>query len=353
MLSEFLTTHRAEIIRRARAKVAERIAPRPTDEELEKGVPLFLDQLVETLRLATPATDKAIGEGAARHGGELLRMGFTIGQVVHDYGDVCQSVTELAVETHSAIEIDEFRILNKCLDDAIAEAVTEYTRLRAARISDEGLERSGSLAHELRNKLHAATLAFSTLKGGRVGIAGSTGAVLERNLRGLRDLIDRSLAEVRIDSKMQNLERIELTELIEEIALDASLEANAYKIQFNVGPVPQGLAIKADRPILTAAVVNLLQNAFKFSHSRGRVSLVTSAENDRVLIRVEDACGGLPPGKEEELFRPFVQKGANRKGLGLGLNITRKGIESLGGTLAVRDIPGTGCVFTISLPRAT
>jgi hypothetical protein len=55
-----------------------------------------------------------------------LLQGFTVGQVVHGYGDVCQAVTDLAVEMGAPISTDDFRTLNRCLDDAIAGAVTEY-----------------------------------------------------------------------------------------------------------------------------------------------------------------------------------------------------------------------------------
>ena len=72
----------------------------------------------------------------------------------------------------------------------------------------------------------------------------------------------------------------------------------------------------------------------------------------RVLIEVEDECGGLPPGKAEELFRPFEQRSSDRSGLGLGLAISMQSVEANGGELSVRDLPGKGCVFTISLPLA-
>jgi hypothetical protein len=81
------------------------------------------------------------------------------------------------------------------------------------------------------------------------------------------------------------------------------------------------------------------------------VSLKTRATASRVLIEIEDACGGLPPGKADALFRPFVQGGADRTGLGLGLSISRKSVEGDGGELRVRDVPGVGCVFTIDMPR--
>lgn len=350
MLHEFLTANHSEIVARARAKVTQRLAPRPTPEELENGVPLFLDQLIEKLRVSTPGTE-AISASAALHGVDLLKLGFTVAQVVHDYGDVCQAVTELAGEIQAPITNDEFHILNRCLDDAIAEAVTSYAGLRERSQSDEETERLGVLAHEMRNHLGAAMLAYAAIKSGRVGIGGSTGAVVDRNLRGIRDLIDRSLAAVRIESGRQTRERISVHELVDEIELDASLEANARGIEFSVAPVQRGLEVDADRPILTAAVTNLLQNAFKFTRSRGHVSLKTSATTDQVLFEIEDECGGLPAGKAEELFRPFTRRGANREGLGLGLSISRRGIEADGGEVRVRDLPGKGCVFTIALPR--
>ncbi|MEO7438078.1 MAG: sensor histidine kinase, partial [Candidatus Binatia bacterium] len=221
MLHEFLTTHRSAIIARTRAKVATRPIPRPTDEEITHGVPLFLEQLVAVLQRSTRGGEP-ISASAARHGGEMLRMGFSIAQVVHDYGDICQAVTELADELDAPIATDEFHTLNRCLDDAIAGAVTEYTRLRDSSQSDGEIERSGMLAHELRNKLGAATLAFAALKAGHVGVGGSTAAVLERSLRGLRDLIDSSLAEVRIESGRQSRDCILVSELVEEVRQDAA-----------------------------------------------------------------------------------------------------------------------------------
>ena len=358
MLHAFIADNRNELIARARTKVASRSAPRPTEEELDNGIPLFIDQLVEALRMSTPRSETrrssaAIGASAAIHGGHLLRMGFTIAQVVHDYGDVCQAVTELAVETGAPITTEEFHTLNRCLDDAIAEAVTEYTQLRETWQSNDETERLGALAHELRNKLSAALLAFATLKTGRVGVGGSTGGVLDRSLRGLGDLIDRALAEVRIDAGLQNRALISITELVEEIELDASLEADSRGFELTVTPVPRGLVIEADRAIVAAAVMNLLQNAFKFSHAHGRVTLTTSATAEHVLFEVEDECGGLPPGRAEELFRPFTQRSVNRRGLGLGLSICRHGIEASGGSVRVRDLPGKGCVFTVQVPRVT
>jgi signal transduction histidine kinase len=68
------------------------------------------------------------------------------------------------------------------------------------------------------------------------------------------------------------------------------------------------------------------------------------------LIEVADECGGLPPGKADELFRRFEQRGFDRTGLGLGLWISRRSVEADDGEIRVRDVPPVGCVFTIDLP---
>jgi hypothetical protein len=199
MLSEFLATHHEALIANSRAKVASRAAPRATPIELQTGVPLFLDQLVATLRIqestgATPS-DHQIGLSAAKHGKALQEIGFTAAQVIHDYGDVCQAITELAVQLDAPIKADEFRTLNRCLDEAMAEAVSEFGRQRELSISGDETERRRFFAHELRNLLNGSMLAFEVLSDCSVGIGGSTGAVLGRNLTRMRDLIDRSLAE--------------------------------------------------------------------------------------------------------------------------------------------------------------
>jgi signal transduction histidine kinase len=350
MLHEFLLANRAVVIARVRAKVAVRPAPRATEEELERGIPLFVDQLIESLK-GSQATSLAMQESASRHGGNLLVGGFTVAQVVHDYGGVCQAVTELADEMNAPISASEFHTFNRCLDDSIAKAVTEYSRQREQSLTAQGNERMGELAHELRNALGVAMLTFQTIKKGSVGLGGSTSALLGRSLMRLSTLIDSSLAHVRIESGLHASERVSVREFMEEVEVSATMEAHGRDVALAVTTVERGIDVMVDRPLLAAAVANLLQNAFKFTRPHGRVSLKASSDNDRVLIEVADECGGLPPGKADELFRPFEQRSHNRSGLGLGLSISRKSVEISGGQIRVRDLPGVGCVFTIDLPR--
>jgi signal transduction histidine kinase len=351
MLHDFISTNRKQIISRARGKVAERPAPRPTEHELTNGVPLFLEQLSDRLRnAALPNED--IRASATAHGKEMLKNGFSVAQVVQGYGDVCQAITEIAMEASAALTTADFHTLNRCLDTATADAVSEFERQRDRTMADRETERMGSLAHELRGQLGSAVMAFETLRRGTIGIGGSTGGLLGRSLGRLQVTIDRALAEVRMEAGVYARERLRVSDFIDELEVGATFEANATGATLTVSRGDDAAEVLVDRHILASAVGNLLQNAFKFTKERGGVTLATRSTATDVFIDVEDACGGLPAGGAEGLFRPYEQRGADRSGLGLGLAISRRAVEANGGEIHVRDIPGKGCVFTIQLPRA-
>jgi hypothetical protein len=355
VLQEFIAQNRDEIIRRCRGKVAARTIPPPSVAEIDNGVPLFLEQLVHALRMGAGSTPE-IATSAILRGHDLLCQGFTVSQVVHDYGDVCQSVTELAMETGTTISVSDFRMLNQCLDEGIACAVAEYGRARTQSSVEKenarGAERIGFLAHELRNLINTALIAFDALRTGSVGAAGSTGGVLYRSLLGLDSLVSRSLAEVRLTQGIQNPEQIGVAQFIEDLSAAATLDAEVRELTLVVTPVQENVFVGADRQILTAVIHNLLQNAFKFTRPKTTVTLRAGASADRVLIEIEDACGGLGDEDDRALFRPFEQRSADRSGLGLGLAFSRWAVEANSGRVYARNLPGQGCVFTVDLPRA-
>jgi signal transduction histidine kinase len=351
MLDEFIATHREVIIARTRDKLASRTAPHPTDVEMSHGVPLFLDQLAARLRVdADPGADQ-LGASASIHGGELLSAGFTIGQVVQDYGDICQAITELAVELGPQITNEDFRTLNLCLDIAITDAVTEYARQSERAIRGRGVEHLGFLSHELRNMLNTATLAFEAVRSGSVAPGGTTASLVTKSLAGMSDLVSRSLAEVRLEGTVPRTERIALGSLLEDIEIAATFEARKRDVALSIKPAEAGVDVEGDAQILTSIVTNLVQNACKFTRAGGHVTLGARVRTDRVFVDVADECGGLPPGKAEDLFRPYQQHHENHSGLGLGLAISLKGVRAIGGDISVRNVPGTGCVFTVELRR--
>jgi hypothetical protein len=143
MLHEFLTLNRTNLLARCDARVGQRHKPAPSHVEIKHGMPLFLDRLITMLQVEEHAAEPMsygansratkprqagteMGVSATRHGRELMQGGYTVEQVVRDYGDLCQEITGLAMERDVPIRVEEFRTLNRCLDDGIADAVTEF-----------------------------------------------------------------------------------------------------------------------------------------------------------------------------------------------------------------------------------
>jgi signal transduction histidine kinase len=189
------------------------------------------------------------------------------------------------------------------------------------------------------------------VKKGVVGTAGSTNALLERNLTRMRDILDRSFSEVRMKHERAADRRpLRLIDVAEEVEATAGVEARSRGLTLNL-EVDPGARVVGDHHYLISALSNLVQNAIKYSKKGGTIWVRSKDAGENVVLEVEDRCGGLPPGKAAELFRPFTQKGADRTGLGLGLTISRQAVALNGGTLAVRDLPGKGCVFSIVLPK--
>jgi hypothetical protein len=217
MLHAFLTTNRSELIDRCKRKVSGR-SLFPDLAKLDHGVPQFLDQLAQTLYLDSTsnpaeslkvsgppdslgfAATSEMGVTAAKHGQELLEQGFSVSQVVYDYGDLCQAVTELAAEKHASISVGEFGTMNRCLDNAIAQAVSTHKEAKTPEPGDRSLDRQLALDDKMRSRLNSVVVALDLIKQGAVGFGGATGSVLNANLIALRELLNLSLAEIRLQA---------------------------------------------------------------------------------------------------------------------------------------------------------
>jgi signal transduction histidine kinase len=374
MMHEFLFNNRDDLIARCKSKVALRPKREATDDQLKNGIPLFLDQLTRTLEAEQRNDGKSsleisgssggdllalseVGVSAATHGKALLILGYSVDQVVHDYGDLCQAIADLAFERDAPFSIDEYRTLNRCLDNAIADAVSAFSVQRDSRIAEktstDSNQRLGFLVHELRNSLNVAKLATQAMEMGGLTITGATGAVLKRSHASMQQLIDSSLADVRNLSDANNQSIFSLASFISEAQASADLEATSRGCSLAVAAVDPVLRIQANRDRLLGALANLLGNAFKFTQAHTQITLTAYLFENRILVDVADCCGGLPEDYENKLFTPFVQLGDDKSGLGLGLAVARQSVEAFGGTLTARNLPGHGCIFTISLPNCT
>ena len=364
-LRELMEQNREHILRLMRETERERGAIDGPTRELDGGIPNFYDQVITTLRTAehtgidallpsasmVPAPLSKLAEVAAQYGRELRRLGFSASQVVHVYGSLCDAVTRTAKELRVLIDADEFNLFNRCLDDAIGEAVTEFEADREKSMVKQQSKHLGFLMHELRNALSNAVFAVQLIKNGAVGPTGRTGEALDRSLARMRDLIDRSLTEVRLrsDANLRS-ETFEMAEIVREVEIMASADVASRGLGLEVYAEP-GLKLEADRHMIVSAVANLVQNAIKFTRPAGTIVLRAAAgPRHTIVVEIQDECGGLPPGRSYDLAHPTPFDTTDPSGVGLGLSIVHQAVHLHHGQVGVRDLPGRGCVFTIVLP---
>jgi signal transduction histidine kinase len=269
----------------------------------------------------------------------MLARGYSVDAVVHSYGDLCEAISELAVQHGIFMDANEFRVLNRCLDSAIAHAVTEFSYQRdfltASTLASREHERLDELGGELRNLLGTATLAVSALKARDLPLGGATGTILERTLNSVGEAVDRLLHGAGAstpDAEMLNV--FCLRDVLEQVVASATPAAAVSGRSIVLAGADAELAVKGSRDSLRAVLGGLLQTAFHLSPSDSEIRLRAQAVAERVLIEISCACGTLPAPEHDP-----------------GLAIARELLRAEQGDLLIRDDHGHGCTLTISLPR--
>jgi signal transduction histidine kinase len=350
-LGTFLRDHLDDWLHRCLEKM--RALPRDallTREQLIDCLPLFLEGVSARL-------DE--GEQAAREGGHASRahalqrhaLGITLDQLVREYGLVSECAVELCMARGRPIPAEELLLLTKMLFAAAAVAVAEFAQREEARSRRSERERTGFLAHEMRNPIASARLALDLIKHDATKTSTFFPA-LESSLTLASQRVDDTLSKLRIDAlpcvPHQEEELVQLDALLDDVRADADLHAQSKRISLTLQR-ELGLRVSGDYRALMSGLSNLVRNAVKFSRPEGAVAIRARREEGRVLVEVHDECGGLPPEHAERLFEAFTQSGSDRTGFGLGLAIAQEAITANGGTLMVRNAPGHGCVFIADL----
>ncbi|MDX2021973.1 MAG: sensor histidine kinase [Deltaproteobacteria bacterium] len=319
--------------------------------ELRDHVPGFLDELSLVLRRLEsggPLPDET--EHAAQHGLQRLRLGFNLYALVKEYGLLRKTILAFAKAEGVTVSLEDYEVVSEFLIDGIAQAVSQYGEEREAELHRQNGEHFAFVAHELRNPLMSAQLALGSLTSQSLLPPGRSTEVLKRSMVRIQDLVERSLNMALLGSQKElNRHGTDLRALIDEIVLEASpaAEEKHIRVQVEMTVVSE---VDLDPRLVSSALANLVRNAIKFTSPNGHVNIRASQSLAAVHIDVSDSCGGLPPGKIDQLFTPFVQAGSDRSGFGLGLAIARRAIENHGGSISVKDRPGEGCTFTIHLP---
>jgi signal transduction histidine kinase len=326
--------------------------------ELLDSLPVFLAETAEAL---SEESDKG-RSGSARevglptkspiakeHGQQRLRLGFDVSSIVREYFTLRRCILELAERAKVSISARETEILTHCIATGIADAVQEYSKERDELLQQQAAKHIGFLAHELRNALGSARLATMSLERNNALKKVRTFQNLQRSLERLVELIDQSLVDARLRSKADlRIESLDLKVIVDELVQESTAEERKVRVEVSF----KGKAtMQGDRRLLYSTLSNLIHNAIKFTREGGRVMVRGREVENRLVVDIEDECGGLPEGKLEKLFDPFLQSGTDRSGFGLGLAIAKQAAEAHGGVIRVHNLPGSGCVFTLDLPR--
>jgi signal transduction histidine kinase len=358
-LHAVLTAHRDVVIVRWKAMAQGTLAAEAISSvELVDHLPLFLREVISALRadvgLASVTLSPDESQTASDHGEQRLRLGFSLESVVREYGALQNAILITGRDGGAAISIREQQIVFDSIITGIAGAVSEYSRQRDAELQRQHNEHFAFVAHELRSPLSSAMMSLDHLKrGGHIQMEARGAGALERGLHRMHELIDHSLNVARVASGIElRTERTRLKALLEEAEMVAAPEAEEKEIKLRIR-IEQDEDVYLDLRLVRSALNNLVRNAVKYTSSGGAVELRGRIVLGRATIEIEDCCGGLPPGKVEEAFAPFVRLTNKETGFGLGLAIAKQAVDAHGGAIRVQNLPGKGCIFALEFPIAT
>jgi two-component system, chemotaxis family, CheB/CheR fusion protein len=243
--------------------------------------------------------------------------------------------------------------------DVTAQKRAENEIRQAIKHRDEFL---AMLSHELRNPLAALVNAAALLHGGGGNASGPQNpglAVIERQSKQMTRLLDDLLEVSRITQNKIELKKqvIDARDVIEEAVLATRDKFKGHRASLKKDLGSKVVPVEVDPARLQQVVVNLLDNAAKYSRPGGHVALELGRNGDRVVIRVADDGAGIDPGVLESVFDLFVQGRATldrtEGGMGVGLSVVRSLVEMHGGTISAHsDGVGQGSEFVVELPIA-
>lgn len=348
-LRAVIVEKREEILRAWSASVRPQLdTPTLTSGDLRDHLPAFLDDLAVAL---TPGSMFDGTLKPAQHGRQRLVVGFDVAAVVRDYGMLGEAILNVADSVAYWPTYHEHRILLRELSEAAQSAVTAYINRRDAELDAATTRHIAFVAHQLRNPLSSARIALSLLSSSTTTQLGTKQLhALQRSIALAADLIDNVLVAERLDRHVEvRAEVLRLADVFEEVRIDIAPHAEIRGVTVSCEG-DDSLIFYADRRLLLSALENLAHNAVKFTKPGTRVVMRARRLESKVIFEVQDECGGLPHGKAGELFQPFVQRGKDRSGFGLGLAIAKQAVEAHGGSIVALDRPGSGCIFVIELP---
>jgi signal transduction histidine kinase len=319
-------------------------------EEIIDSLREFLAELSAALRAGARRAREAGATSlpAQQHGLQRFHLGYEVTALIREYGTIPELLFELVDEHRIEVTVPELRALSQFVIGSISAAAASYANRRDEEVRGHAAEHLAFLAHELRNPLSSARMALGLIRDRGELTPSRAADSLERGLQRLTTLIDDALVNVRLKAAASiHCEQLDIAALISELVAESSAEIEAKNLSVTAHGEGECLA---DRRALRSALSNLLRNAVKFTPAGKKIAVRVKHGEGRIVIEVEDACGGLADDKVHKLFDPYVQAGYDRSGFGLGLAIAKHAAEAHSGEIRVHNLPDVGCVFVIDLP---
>jgi signal transduction histidine kinase len=356
-LQNFMRSYRDELRERWSHAVREGFPSESelTPEQLENSLTLYLEQLADAVgELQRRRESPGQALVAREHGSQRQVLGRSIAELVREYGLLFECVLQVADERGIALAAPELLQLSRYLYGSAAQAVDEFSQRAAARQRETELKHLSFLAHELRNPLGSAQLAWSTLRRQQTTLSGRAADLVGRCLSRVITLLDATLFSARLAHLeggflQASMERLDLNALLAELRdeAEADAELKAVVLEIEAGGCVE---VSGDPRLLLSALANVVKNAIKYTRAGGTVKVQCRTTDGRAMVEVQDECGGLAAHDTEKLFEAFQQANQNRHGYGLGLAIAKQAVEAHGGTIIVKNREGVGCTFLLDLP---
>ena len=255
---------------------------------------------------------------------------------------------------------DRLRALNNELEQRVFSRTAELLEAKneAERANQSKSDFLSRMSHELRTPLNAI-LGFAQLLSLSASEARQQTQVRHILNAGqhLLTLINEVLDLARVESghMMVCVEPVALADLVGECSELIRPLARDAEVTLAAEQVLPGLQVLADRTRLRQVLINLLSNGVKYNRPSGRLTVRASRHGGKVRIEVQDTGAGLTPEQQGRLFVPFERLGADQtsvEGTGIGLALSRRLVDLMGGELGVDSVVGAGSVFWVELPEA-
>lgn len=347
-LGDFIVTRKAEIIGRWVEHITQILVLQTDDvPQLLNDLPIFLEDLVVALREGTNSLDYLVS--ARSHGRQRKRIGLNIGALAIEFSLVSETILELAHEYGFSPSFAETRLLLRATARGTEHSVTEYATMRDTEVANTAAQHYSFIAHEIRTPLQTAIFAVDFLHKEVGGKTAEHVSRLARSLDLIHDVVDNSLVAVRLQGHpIPRYETLDVKTLVHDAMAACRMLADRKSIQLNTHY--DTIEFQADRKLIVSVLTNLLGNAIKFSAPHSLVNMIVRRTEGTVHFEVSDHCGGMAPDLPAKLFQPNVQGNDDRSGFGLGLMIVKQAVVAHGGTIQIRNQPGTGCTFVVEIP---